>query len=407
MTPTPVRALIVLAILAVALLLLLPAWLGPEVSAYRVEPRPLVQSVVATGRVIAVSRAHVGSEITGVVLERRVDEGQAVSPGEVLAVLRADDLAAQVREAEAALDTLVRSARPQAQEALREAEARRNQAERELARHRDLFGRGLIAREVLEQAEEDWTIARAAAEAARLRSTASAVGGPEETVARERLAAARAALQKTVIRSEIAGVVLTREAEPGDLVQPGDILFQIARRGATEIRVPFDEENLGLLRVGQKATCIADAFPYRPFPAVITLIAPLIDPQRGSVDVRLTVEPVPDFLRQDMTVSVTVETGRRNSTLVIPNDALLVVSADRAQVLAVRDGRARRVDVHLGLRGLTLTEILSGLESGDTVLLGQAAETVAEGERVRTVIESLPSVPDADSALAGTPARRD
>lgn len=402
MTPTPARSLIVLAILAVLALLLVPAWLGPRVPAYRVEARPLVQTVVATGRVVAVSRSHVGSEITGVVLERRVEEGDAVVPGEVLAVLRADDLAAQVREAEAALDNLVRSARPQAREGLKEAEARLGQAERELERRRDLFERGLIAREALEQAEEVWTVARAAAESARLRATANAAGGPEETVVRERLAAARAALEKTVVRSEVGGVVLTREADPGDLVQPGDILFQIASRGDTEVLVPFDEENLALLRLGQKASCIADAFPDRPFPAVITLIAPRIDPQRGSVDVRLTVEPVPEFLRQDMTVSVNVETGRRASALVVPNDALLAVSGDRAQVLAVRDGRARRVDVHLGLRGLTLTEILSGLESGDTILLAQAAGTAAEGGRVRAVAQSLPARPEAGPVRTGT-----
>ena len=76
---------------------------GPALDGYEVVARPLVQTVVATGRVVAVSRAQVGSPVTGVVVERRVQEGDAVQPGDVLAVLRADDLEAAVREAEAAI----------------------------------------------------------------------------------------------------------------------------------------------------------------------------------------------------------------------------------------------------------------------------------------------------------------
>src|SRR5690606_8341568 len=90
----------------VAVLALFGKWRAPAVPAYRVEARPLVQNVVAAGRVIGVSRAQVGSQITGVVVERRVEEGDRVAPGDVLVVLRADDLAARVREAEAALTQL-------------------------------------------------------------------------------------------------------------------------------------------------------------------------------------------------------------------------------------------------------------------------------------------------------------
>ena len=107
---------------------------GPALDGYQVASRPLVQTVVATGRVVAVSRAQVGSPVTGVVVERRVQEGDAVQPGDVLAVLRADDLEATVREAEAALAQLQQSTRPQAQAALREAEARLLQASREASR---------------------------------------------------------------------------------------------------------------------------------------------------------------------------------------------------------------------------------------------------------------------------------
>src|SRR5690606_1923706 len=140
---------------AVAGVLLRP----PVHRAYEVQVRPLVQVVVATGRVVAVSRAQVGSPVTGVVVERRVEEGDAVSAGDVLAVLRADDLEASVLEAEASLPVLRRSGRPKASAALGEAEARLAQARRETARRRGLADQQRIARETLEQAIQAETVA--------------------------------------------------------------------------------------------------------------------------------------------------------------------------------------------------------------------------------------------------------
>lgn len=362
-------------------------WQGPAVPAWELTYRPLVQQVVATGRVITPSRVQIGSEVTAVVRERRVQEGDRVAPGDVLIVLRADDIAARVREAEAALAQLVESARPQAGVALSQAERRHAQAARELERRRELFQRGLIARETIELAEQGEIDARADLEAARLRAAALAPGGPEEAVLRERLASARADLAKTTIRSAVEGTVLVRAVEPGDLVQPGRVLLEIATRGATEIEVPVDEKNLAALEVGQRARCIADAFPARPFDAVLDFIAPVVDPQRGTVDVRFRVDDPPHFLRQDMTVSVNVVTGRRERALVVPNDALVGVSGDRAAVLAVRGGVVRRVPVRLGLRGMAVTEIVAAdgaaLGAGDWVLTDVAA--VAEGDRVRPV----------------------
>lgn len=362
---------------------------GPVLDGYQVAARSLVQTVVATGRVVAVSRAQVGSPITGVVVERRVQEGDVVQPGDVLVVLRADDLEAAVQEAESALAQLQQSTRPQAQAAQREAEARLAQASREAARRRDLFERQLIAREGMEQAAQAEAIVRSAAEQARLVARALAAGNPTEAAAQARLASAKAQLAKTIIRAEVAGTVLTRNAEPGDLVQPGRVLFEIARAGTTEVLVPLDEKNLQVLAIGQTARCIADAYPSRPFAAELSFIAPSIDPQRGSVDVRLTVSPVPDFLRQDMTVSVNVETGRRDSALVVPNDALDAVDGDRAQLWLVADGRVTRRQVELGLRGLALTEVTAGLQAGDWILANAAADLEA-GSRVRVKTARLP-----------------
>ena len=356
-------------------------WQGPVVPSYTLSAMPLVQNVVATGRVATVSRAQVGSEISGVVLQRLVQEGDQVKPGDLLVVLKSDELLAQVRQAELALTELASSRRPQAAAELASAKAQLEQASREAARRRNAEA-GILSREEVEQAVEAERVARNNYETARVKATALAAGQVEEASLREQLAVAQAQLAKTKIRAAVAGTVLTRDVEPGDLVQPGQTLFTIALTGNTEIRVPLDERNLPQLALQQNATVISDAYPDQSFPARINFIAPSIDPQRGTVEVRLTVNPVPDFLRQDMTVSVNVETAKRARALAIPNDALSSIKGDKAVVLMVRDGKVQRQQITLGLRGLAMSEVKSGLSEGDQVL-ADAESSLEDGTRVR------------------------
>lgn len=344
-------------------------WQGPLLPSYRISSMPLVQTVVATGRVVAVSNTEIGSEVSGVVLERLVQEGEQVAAGDLLLVLSSDDVAAQVRQAEAELAELISSTRPQAVVDLTNAEVALAQADRNVERRRELAAISAISDEELEQAIQAQAQARNNLENARLRANALSSGGVEEDLLRARIAALQAQLEKAQVRSKVSGTILTRNVEIGDLVQPGQSLFTIALNGKTEIRVPLDERNLSRLALQQPAIAIADAYPDEPFPVRISFIAPSIDPQRGTVEVRLAVDPVPDFLRQDMTVSVNIETDRRAKALVIPNDALANVKEDNAEVLLLHDGQVQRQRVRLGLRGLAASEVLSGLSQGDEILV--------------------------------------
>lgn len=377
--------LIILLLILAAGFALFRWWQGPLLPAYTIASMPLVQTVVATGRVETVSRAQIGSEISGVVLERFVQEGDQVSPGDLLLILKSDELLAQVRQAELALTELATSRRPQAVAELASAKAQLEQASREAARRRNAEA-GILSAEEIEKAVETERVASNNFESARLRAAALASGQVEEALLRERLAAAQAQLAKTKIRAEVSGTVLTLDVEPGDLVQPGRTLFTIALNGNTEIRVPLDERNLSRLALQQNAAVIADSYPDQSFPARINFIAPSIDPQRGTVEVRLTVDPVPDFLRQDMTVSVNVETDRREQALTIPNDALSSIKGNKAVVLLVRDGKIQHQQVTLGLRGLAMSEVISGLSKGDQVL-ADAESSLTDGARVRLKLQ--------------------
>ncbi len=372
--------------------------LGPRVPVHLATHRDIVQSVVASGRVETLYRVDVAAQITAVVLDVPVDEGQIVAAGQVLVRLddeeaRAnfDQATASVRQAEAKLRQLREMSRPVAEETLAQARATLLNMQQNFERIEGLFGRGVVARSQLDEARKALDVAAAQVRAAELQAVNLRPGGSDELLASAALAQAQAALRSahvkldyTVIRAPRAGTLISRSIERGDVAQPGKVLMVLAPAGETWIDVQIDEKNLGLLAEGQKALVSADAYPRRTFDAVLSYINPSVDAQRGAVTVRLRVPAPPEYLRQDMTVSVDIEVARRDGALVVPADS--VRDADNAQpwVLKVDDGRTRRTPVRLGARSSSLVEILDGLAEGDQVVPATRADIVA-GRRVRAI----------------------
>jgi HlyD family secretion protein len=146
---------------------------------------------------------------------------------------------------------------------------------------------------------------------------------------------------------------------------------------------------------------VADAFPAQRFMAKVLSVAPAVDAQRGAIEVRFALlEAAPAYLREDMTLSVEVETARRDSALVLPLAALRdgVAGANGAtgstgRVLVRVDGRAQTREVRLGLRTLDAVEVLEGLTAGDEVLLGGGLQALEVGQRVRVRSVAGPATP--------------
>jgi HlyD family secretion protein len=146
----------------------------------------------------------------------------------------------------------------------------------------------------------------------------------------------------------------------------------------------IDEKNLGLLAVGQSALASADAYPDQRFSATLTYINPAVDISRASVEVKLTSLDPPAYLRQDMTVSVDIEVDRRASAVSVPVLAVHDLATATPWVLLVRNGRARALSVHIGLRAGSRVEILDGLSSGDLVI--PVAADLRAGQRLRAIL---------------------
>jgi HlyD family secretion protein len=372
--------------------------LGKPVPAYEAVRSDLVQSVVASGRIVTPQRVSVGAVTTGRVTRIPVREGQSVKRGEILIELEDADEKAAVEQARAAVaqaEAKIRQLRelglPAAQQSLVQAEAQAIQARRQYERSRELKEKGFVSQAALDDAKRNLDVAESQLNAARLQVKSQGPAGSESALAQTALAQARASLglaqaklDEAVIRAPVDGVLIGRAVEPGNVVQPGRELMALAPSGETQIIVQIDEKNLSQLTIGQHALGSADAFPRDRFTADLVYINPGIDPQRGSVEVKLRVPKPPEYLRQDMTVSVDIEVARRAGALVVPAEAVHDVGGARPWVLAIDGRRAARRDVKIGLRGDGRIEITEGVAPGERVVPASNL-AIKPGMRVRAV----------------------
>jgi len=412
----------------------LVAWLlmrGPVVDAVAVQAEPLVRTLQFSARVATLSRVDVGSTITGRVAQVLVDEGERVGQGDVLLRLESGELDAAVAQAMAAeqqakalLAGIRSTGRMGASAATAQADATWRAAAAELARTEQLVAQGFVSASRLDEARRAVAVAQAQQASALAQSRAVAESGADLAQAQAQLAvaqaasaAARARLAQADVLAPAEAQVLSREVEPGQIVQPGKALMSLALAGPVQLSAQVDERFLAQLRPGQMAAVVADAFPSQAFTAQVLSIAPAVDAQRGAVEVRFALtQAAPPFLREDMSLSVEVETSRRERTLVLPLAALrddptapATADADAVRVLLLVDGRARWRAVRLGVRSLRAVEVLDGLAAGDVVLLGGS---VQEGQRVRTRLVTASSeqsgaaqAQDAGSALTNAMGR--
>lgn len=360
----------------------------------------IVRTVVVTGRVAPLSRAEVGSEIAGRVASVAVRGGDRVRRGDLLALLDGGELRAQLMQADAALaesrtrlEQVTVTEPPLQDQRVREAEATVAHARAVFDRTSRLFADGVAGKSELDAARRDLDVAESRLARERLARKNLDPAGSERRLAESRLAQAtsnleviRRRLLRTRITAPADGVVITRWVEPGDVVSPGGRVVTLALDGTMELVATVDEKNLPFISQGASARAVADSYPDEPFDARVSRIVPAVDPQRGTVEIRFALPRPPAFLLPDMTVSIEVQGERKGGVLTLPSEAVRDLSTS-PWVLAIRDGRAVRVPVTLGIRGVGTCEVTSGVGEGELIISPSAA--AVPGDRVRPV----PSAP--------------
>lgn len=307
-----------------------------------------VEAVYATGAVEPVFWAKVSSTSVGRIVEIKVKEGQAVKAGDILVRLDDREATARLEEARAALKFL----------------------KEELARYAKLAESNIASRQAYQRIVSQHAAAVAAEAAARQRLT------------------------DLTLRAPLDGDILRLDGNVGEVVKAGDVLVWVGKCCPMRIEAEVDEEDIPLVKKGQKVLVRADAFPGRSFIAVVGSITPKGDPVSKNYRVRITL-PSDTPLRFGMTTEVNIIAREAENALLVP------FSAVRAgHVWIVVEGRAKRVPVKTGIVGDRRIQITRGL-TGDEAVIADPPAGLKPGTRVAPRRPAGDGAGDAAGAGAG------
>ncbi|HEX9636946.1 MAG TPA: efflux RND transporter periplasmic adaptor subunit, partial [Acidobacteriota bacterium] len=329
----------------------------------------------ASGYVTARRQATVSSKVTGKVEEVLIEEGMHVERGQVLARLDTSNVEVNLRLAEAQLAT--------ARASVEETKVRLVEAELTLGRNERL-----VEREVASQAELD----RARAEADSLKARLQ-VQQDEIEVAHRQIALWRQEQEDRIIRAPFDGVVVAKNAQPGEMISPISAGGGFTRTGigtvvdmsSLEIEVDVNEAYINRVQPGQPVEAILDAYPDWRIPAQVIAIIPTADRQRATVEVRVGFDRLDPRILPDMGVKVAfrneAEAGATRSAVTIPQQALRKLNGQDA-VFVYHDGRVERRAVTVGSSTGPVVEIAAGLAAGEKVVL-EGPQDLQDGDSVK------------------------
>ncbi len=333
----------------------------------------------ASGYVAARRRATVSSKVTGRVIEVHIEEGMHVRQGQLLA--RLDDSNARVNLELAEAEVGASST------ALQETRVRLHEAQVQLQRQRSLS-----ERQITSQAELDQAQAEVDSLAARIEQQAEQV-----KVAEARVGLWRQELADREIRAPFDGVVVTKNAQPGEMISPISAGGGFTRTGigtivdmdSLEIEVDVNESYINRVQQGQPVEAVLDAYSDWRIPAEVIAIVPTADRQRATVKVRIGFKQLDPRILPDMGVKVAfrdaADQQETRTVLTVPRTALR--QHDGADVVLVLHNDAiqeRRVT--LGEVSSDSAHIETGLSVGERVVI-EGPTDLGEGDRVREVTE--------------------
>jgi RND family efflux transporter MFP subunit len=308
-----------------------------------------------SGAIVPERSATVRAQVGGSVLQTYAEQGQRVGAGQLLAQIDASGLQDAFLSARSAVTSASNSA---------------DVADRELARSQKLFSAGAIAERDLEQARRASIAANAAL-----------------ADARARLANAQRQLSNTRVVAPMSGVVSEKPVSAGDVVQPGAALFTVVDPSSMRLEASIPADQLASVRVGVPVTFTVSGYPGRALTGRVTRVNPTADPATRQVRIIASIPNTTGTL-----VGGLFATGRLASEmktgLTAPVAAIDTRSEEPA-VMRIKGGRVERVQVQLGLRdeGAERVELRSGVQAGDTLLLG-AAQGISPGTPVRVSVPS-------------------
>lgn len=294
-----------------------------------VESAPAIESLRAVGVLAPADEVRLAFKTGGVIRSIEVVQGEPVRQGQLLATLADDEIAAAVSQARAVAD----------------------QAARDLERGRALLAEEVATREQVEDLATAHAVANAQLRTALFNAKHARIEAPGD------------------------GVVLRRLAEPDEQVAAGQPVLVVGNTGGGWIvRAALSDRDVVRVQPGSDAEIVFDAFPDRHFAARIIEIAAAADPQTGTYEMKLSVDPQGARFVQGLVAKVVVADPDAENVAVVPVTSLLEADGRVATVFVVAEsGVARRVSVRTGRLIGERIEVVAGLALGDRVVTEGAA----------------------------------
>jgi RND family efflux transporter MFP subunit len=332
----------------------------------------------ASGYVVARRQATVSSKFTGKVMDVLIEEGHPVKAGQVVAHLDDTQARAAFALAEAQLAAATKG--------MAEDEAKLAQAELDLKRRQ-----ALLKDQVVGQAEVDDAQSLVNSTKARIEYSRQQI-----TVAERQVEMQKTNLDDTVIRAPFAGMVISKDAQPGEMISPVSAGGGFTRTGigtivdmaSLEIEVDVSEAYINRVKDGQRVEATLDAYPDWQIPAHVITTIPSADRQKATVKVRIGFEKLDPRILPDMGVKVAFladapAPGQAPPVPRVTVPKTAVHSADgKSIVFVLNEDRVERRAVSVGLENGDQVELVSGVRAGERVVV-DAPPTLKDGDRVR------------------------
>ena len=348
-----------------------------EVATVRADKGGRAALLNASGYITPRQRATIAAKITARVNEIYVDEGMQVEPGQVLAKLDDSDARARLTSAMAERDATAAT--------LGDLRVNLDNAERELRRVDELWERKLVAEQTRDQA-------RMAVDSLKARLV---VAREQVSAAEARVKVAQQDLDNCTVRAPFGGVVVSKDAQRGEMVSPVSAGGGFTRTGiativdmaSIEIEVDVNESYIARVKTGQPVTAVLDAYPDWQIPAKVRTVIPTADRQKATVKVRATFDRLDPRILPDMGVKVTFLGEERSvpaeaAGRVLVSRAALVEEGGTTAVFVHKDGKVERRAVRLGQVRGNEHEVVAGLSDGDQVVT-TGAKQLRDGQSVR------------------------
>lgn len=332
----------------------------------------------ASGYVVARRQATVSAKVTGKIQELHIEEGMEVKQGQLLAKLDDTTVRPLYELALRQLDA--------ARKELEEIEVRLAEAERTLRRTEQLRADKLVSEAQLDTAQSE-----VAALKARLEAAKSQVKVAEGTVS-----VRKQDLDDLLVRAPFEGVIVSKDAQPGEIVSPMSAGGGFTRTGiativdmsSREIEVDVNEAFINRVHANQRTEAVLDAYPDWVIPSHVINVVPTADRQKATVRVRIAFDVLEPRILPQMGVKVTFLEAREQGAQAAARPAVrLPASAvfeqgDTNYVWRVRDEELERVAVRTTGERDGQVDVVAGINAGD-VVVAQQIEGLAEGVHVK------------------------